>query len=102
MFNDYKKIKKLEREISELEEQIPSEYEIRDIAIEAIDDEKEELKRLYEERAKVRQESWDLMRENIDAYAAEYMEELIKKSVKDIEDRLIVELARKAMNMEEK
>ena len=42
------------------------------------------------------------MKEHLDAYAAEYMKELVEKKVKDIQDKLLVELARKAMNMEEK
>lgn len=96
------KISQLEGQISQLKEKIPKEYEIRNIAIGVIDDEKKELKRLYEERERVREEVWDTMKVHIDDYAATYMEQLIGKKVKDIEDKLIVELARKAMNMEEK
>lgn len=109
MFNNYKKSKKLEAKISRLEEEIsllkekiPKEYEIRKIAIGVIDEEKKELKRLYEEREEARDKVWDTMKAHIDDYAAGYMEQLIQEKVKDIEDKLIVELARKAMNMEKK
>lgn len=109
MFNNYKKskkledkISKLEDKISKLEDKIPKEYDIRSIAIGVIDDEKKELGRLYEERDKARQEAWDFMKENMDTFAAEYMNKIIGEKVKEIEDKLIVELARKAMNMEEK
>lgn len=102
MFNNYKKLKKLEKKISKIEDEIPDEYDIRIIAEKVIDESKDELEELYTERAKARKEAWDFMKKNIDAYAADYMERLIKESVKDIEDKLIVELARKAMNMEDK
>lgn len=102
MLNNFKEIKKLEKKISKIEDEIPDEYDIRIIAEKVIDENKDELEELYTERAKVREETWNFMKEHLDAYAAEYMKELIEKKVKDIEDKLIVELARKAMNMEEK
>ena len=102
MLNNFKEIKKLEKKISKIEDEIPDEYDIRIIAEKVIDECKDELEELYTERAKVRKEIWDFMKEHLDAYAAEYMKELVEKKVKDIQDKLIVELARKAMNMEEK
>lgn len=102
MFNNYKKLKKLEEKISKIEDEIPDEYDIRIVAERVVDESKDELEELYTERAKARKEAWDFMKKNIDVYAADYMERLIKESVKDIEDKLIVELARKAMNMEDK
>lgn len=102
MLNNFKEIKKLEKKISKIEDEIPSEYDIRIIAEKVINESKDKLEELYTERAKVREETWNFMKEHLDAYAAEYMKELVEKKVKDIEDKLIVELARKAMNMEEK
>lgn len=109
MFNNYKmtkklweKISQLEGQISQLKEKIPKQYEIRSIAIGVIDDEKEELKSLYEERERAREEAWNIIQAHIDDYAASYMDQLIQGKVKDIEDKLIVELARKAMNIEGK
>ena len=102
MFNNFKEIKKLEKKISKIKDEIPDEYDIRIIAEKVVDECKDELEELYIERAKVRKETWDFMKEHLDAYAAEYMRELVEKQVKDTKDKLIVELARKAMNMEEK
>lgn len=102
MLNNYKEIKKLERKISKIEDEIPGEYDIRIIAEKVIDEYKDELEELYTERAKAREEAWNFMKDHLDAYAAEYMKGLVEKQVKDIKDKLIVELARKAMNMEEK
>lgn len=102
MFNNFKEIKKLEKKISKIEDEIPDEYDIRIIAEKVVDECKDELEELYAERAKVRKETWDFMKEHLDAYATEYMRELVEKQVKDTKDKLIVELARKAMNMEEK
>ena len=102
MFNNFKEIKKLEKKISKIENEIPNEYDIRIIAEKVIDESKDELEELYTEREKTREETWNFMKTHLDAYAAEYMKELVEKQVKDIQDKLIVELARKAMNMEEK
>lgn len=102
MFNNFKEIKKLEKKISKIEDKIPDEYDIRIIAEKVINESEDELKELYTERAKAREEAWNFIKEHLDAYAAEYMKELVERQVKDIKDKLIVELARKAMNMEEK
>ena len=92
----------MRKKISKIEDKIPDEYDIRIIAEKVIDESKDELEELYTERAKAREETWNFMKEHLDAYAAEYMKELVEKQVKDIQDKLLVELARKAMNMEEK
>lgn len=101
MFNN-KEIKKLKKKISKVEDKVLDEYAIRAIAEEVVEESKDELQELYKERAKAKQEAWDFMRERIDIIAAEYIKQLIDEKVKDIQDKLIVELARKAMNMEEK
>lgn len=100
MFNN-KEIKKLKKKISKVEDKVPDEYAIRAIAEEVVEESKDELQELYKERAKAKQEAWDFMRERIDVFATEYIKQLIDEKVKDIQDKLIVELARKAMNMEE-
>ena len=102
MLNNCKEIEKLKKKISKIEDEIPGEYDIRIIAEKVIDERKDELEELYTERAKVREETWNFMKEHLDAYVAEYMKGLVEKQVKDVKDKLIVELARKAMNMEEK
>lgn len=100
MLNNYKMIKKLEDKISELEEKIPDEYDIRDIADEAIKAEKAELSKVYEVRRDAREEAWDAITSNIESIVERQLPALVEEVTKDIEDKLIVELARKAMNME--
>ena len=46
MLNNYKEIKKLERKISKIEDEIPDEYDIRIIAEKVIDESKDELEEL--------------------------------------------------------
>ena len=102
MFNKDKKIKKLEREISEIKEKIPDETDI-EIAVEkALKEREDELDDLYEVKVRARQESYNFVKDRIDAIAQNYIEELIKLEVKNIQDKLLVELARKAMKMEDK
>lgn len=102
MFNNYKKIKKLERKISELEEKIPNEYDIRDIASVVIEAEKAELRDIYEMRRDTREEAWHAIADNLEGIVEQRLPALIEEATKVIQDKLIVELARKAMNMEEK
>ena len=102
MLNNYKMIKKLEDKISELEEKIPDEYDIRDIADEAIKTEKAELSKVYEVRRDAREEAWDAITSNIESIVERQLPAFVEEATKDIQDKLLVELARKAMNMEEK
>ena len=102
MLNNYKMIKKLEDKISELEEKIPDEYDIRNIASGVIGAEKAELREIYEVRSDAREEAWNAITSNIEGIVEKRLPALIEKTTKDIQDKLIVELARKAMNMEEK
>lgn len=102
MLNNYKMIKKLEDKISELEEKIPDEYDIRDIADEAIKAEKAELSKVYEVRRDAREEAWDTITSNIESIVERQLPAFVEEATKDIQDKLLVELARKAMNMEEK
>lgn len=102
MLNNYKMIKKLEDKISELEEKIPNEYDIRNIADKKIWAAKAELSEIYEVRRNAREEAWNAVTSNIEGIVEQRLPDLIEKATKDIQDKLIVELARKAMNMEEK
>lgn len=102
MLNNYKMIKKLEDKISELEEKILDEYDIRNIASKVIEAEKAELREIYEVRRDAREEAWNVITSNIEGIVEQRLPELIEKATKDIQDKLLVELARKAMNMEEK
>lgn len=95
-------IKKLEDKISELEEKILDEYDIRNIADKAIKVEEAELRDVYEVRRDAREEAWNAITSNIEGIVERRLPELIEEATKDIQDKLIVELARKAMNMEEK
>ena len=102
MLNNYKMVKELENKISELEEKIPNEYDIRDIADKEIGAAKAELSDIYELRRDAREEAWEAVTSNIEGVVERRLPDLIEKATKDIQDKLIVELARKAMNMEEK
>lgn len=102
MFNKDKKIRKLEREVSKIRDEIPDEGDIENIVAKAIEEREDELEYLYDIKSKARQESFDFIRDRVDAIAQEYIERLVKSEVKNIQDKLLVELARKAMNMEEK
>lgn len=102
MFNNYKMIKKLEDKISELEEQIPNEYDIRIISGEEIKAEKAKLSEIYELRRDERERVWNDITSNIEGIVEQRLPALIEEATKVIQDKLIVELARKAMNMEEK
>lgn len=109
MLNNYKmikklenKIKKLEDKISELEEEIPDEYNIRNIADEAVRTEEAELNKVYEVRRDAREEAWDAVTSNIEGIVERRLPAFVEEATKDIQDKLLVELARKAMNMEEK
>lgn len=102
MFNKDKKIRELKREISKIREKIPDEVDIEIAVAKAIKEREDELDDLYDIKSKARQESYDFIRDRIDAIAQEYIEKLVKSEVKNIQDKLLVELARKAMNMEEK
>lgn len=55
MFNNYKMVRELENKISELEEKIPNEYDIRIIAGEAIKAEEAKLSEIYELRREERE-----------------------------------------------
>lgn len=102
MLNNYKMIKKLEDKISELEEKIPDEYEIRSIAEEEIRAEEAKLSEIYELRRDAREEAWDAVTSNIESIVERQLPAFVEEATKDIQDKLLVELARKAMNMEEK
>lgn len=102
MLNNYKMIKKLEDKISELEEKIPDEDDIRDIASGIIETEKTKLNEIYVVRRDAREEAWDAVTSNMESIVERRLPDLIEKATKDIQDKLLVELARKAMNMEEK
>lgn len=102
MLNNYKMIKKLEDKISKLEEKIPDEYDIRDIADEAIEAEKTKLSEIYVVRRDAREEAWDAVTTNIESIVERRLPALVEEATKDIQDKLIVELARKAMNLEVK
>lgn len=101
MLNNYKMIKKLENRISELEEKIPDKYDIRDIADEAIESEKTKLSEIYVVRRDAREEAWHAITDNIAGVVEQRLPALIEEATKVIQDKLIVELARKAMNMED-
>lgn len=102
MFNKDKKIRELKREISKIREEIPDEDDIESVVEKAIEAREDELNYLYDIKSKARQESYDFIKNRIDAIAQEYIERLVKSEVKNIQDKLLVELARKAMNMEGK
>ena len=102
MLNNYKMIKELEDKISKLEEKIPDEYDIRNIASEVIGAEKAELREIYEIRRDAREEAWDAVTSSMESIVERRLPALIEEATKDIQDKLIVELARKAMNLEEK
>ena len=102
MFNKDKKIKKIERELSEIKKKIPDEDDIKNAIAKAIKEREDELDDFYEVKAKARQESYNFIKDRIDAIAQNYIEEVIKLEVKNIQDKLLVELARKVMKMEEK
>lgn len=102
MLNNYKMIKELENKISELEEKIPNEYDIRIIAGEVTKAEEAKLRDVYELRRDEREKVWNDITSNIEGIVEQRLPALIEEATKDIQDKLIVELARKAMNMEEK
>lgn len=109
MLNNYKmikkledKISKLEDKISELEEKIHDEDNIRNIAKGEIMAEEAELNRIYEVRGNAREEAWDAVTTNIEGIVEQRLPDFVEKATKDIQDKLIVELARKAMNLEAK
>lgn len=109
MFNNYKmikkledKIKKLEDRISELEEETPDEDNIRNIAYGEIRAEEAKLRDIYELRRDAREEAWDAVTSNIEDVVERRLPAFVEEATKDIQDKLLVELARKAMNMEEK
>lgn len=109
MLNNYKMIKKLEDKISELEdkiseleEEISDEDSIRNIAKGEIMAEEAKLNRIYEVRRDAREEAWDAVTSNIESIVERRLPAFVEEATKDIQDKLLVELARKAMNMEEK
>lgn len=102
MLNNYKMIKKLEDKISELEEKIPNEYDIRVIAGQVTKAEEAKLSEIYKLRRDEREKVWNDITSNIEGIAEQRLPDLIEKATKDIQDKLIIELARKAINMEEK
>lgn len=109
MLNNYKTIKKLENKISELEdkiseleEEIPDEDNIRNIAKGEIMVEEAKLREIYELRGDTREEAWDAVTSNIEGIVERRLPAFVEEATKDIQDKLLVELARKAMNMEEK
>lgn len=95
-------IKELENKISELEEKIPNEYDIRIIASEVTKAEEAKLSDIYEVRRDAREEAWHAITDNLEGIVEQRLPALIEEATKDIQDKLIVELARKAMNMEKK
>ena len=101
MLNNYKMIKRLEDKISELEEKIPDEYDIREIVNNAIEEEKVKLSDIYEVRRDTREKAWDDITSGIEDIVEQRLPDLIREASKDIQDKLIVKLARKAMGMEE-
>lgn len=109
MLNNYKiikelenKISKLEDKISELEEEILDEDYIRSIAGGEVRAEEAKLNRIYEVRGDAREEAWDAVTNNIEGIVERRLPAFVEEATKDIQDKLLVELARKAMNMEEK
>lgn len=102
MLNNHKMIKKLEDKISELEEKIPDEYEIRSIAERRIRAEEAKLSEIYELRRDAREEAWEAVTSSMESIMERRLPALIEEATKDIQDKLLVELARKAMNMEVK
>lgn len=94
-------IKKLEDKISELEEKILDEDDIRSIADGEIMAEEAKLNGIYEVRRDAREEAWDAITSNIEGIVERRLPAFVKEATKDIQDKLIVELARKAMNMED-
>ena len=109
MLNNYKmikkledKISKLETKISELEEKIPDTYSIRNIADEAIMAEEAKLSKTYKVSEDAREEAWDAVTSNINSIVEQRLPVVVEEATKDIQDKLIVELARKAMNLEKK
>lgn len=102
MFNKNKKIKKLEKEISKLEEDSLGEYEVREIVEKVMEEREDELRDVFEEKMKAREETYNFIKERIEQIAKVYLQELVEEKIKDIQDKLLVELARKAMKMEDK
>lgn len=109
MLNNYKMIKKLENKISELEdkiseleEEISGEDSIRNIAKGEIMAEEAKLNRVYEVRRDAREEAWDAVTSNIEGIVERRLPGFVEEATKGIQDKLLVELARKAMNMEAK
>lgn len=102
MLNNRKMIKELEDKISELEEKIPNEYDIMNIADEAIKAEEAELRDVYELRRDEKEKVWNDIAFNIEGIVEQRLPALIEEATKVIQDKLLVELARKAMNMEDK
>ena len=102
MLNNYKMVKELENRISELEEKIPNEYDIRIIAGEAIKAEEAKLSEIYEVRRDEKEKAWNDMTSNMEGIVEQRLPALIEEATKVIQDKLLVELARKAMNMEKK
>lgn len=102
MLNNYKMIKELENRISELEEKIPNEYDIRIIADEAIKAEEAKLSGIYEVRRAEKEKAWNDITSNIEGIVEQRLPALIEEATKVIQDKLLIELARKVMNMEEK
>jgi len=107
MLNNYKmikkledKISKLEDKISELEEEILDEDYIRSIAGGEVRAEEAKLNRIYEVRGDAREEAWDAVTSNIESIVERRLPAFVEEATKDIQDKLLVELARKAMNME--
>lgn len=103
---NYKMIKKLEDKFSELEEKILDEDDIEDIVDGAIRNammaEEAELNKIYQVRSDAREEAWEAVTSNIESIVERRLPDLIEKATKNIQDKLIIELARKAMNMEMK
>ena len=102
MLNNYKMFKELENKISELEEKIPNEYDIRVIAGEVTKAEEAKLRDMYELRRDEKEKVWNDIVSDLEGIVERRLPELIEEATKVIQDKLLVELARKAMNMEGK
>lgn len=100
MLNNHKMIKELENKISKLEGKIPDEHDIRNIAFGVIEAKKAELSDIYEVRRRTREEAWEAITSNIEGTVEQRLPALIEEATKDIQDKLLVELARKAMGLD--
>lgn len=103
---DYNKldgrIDELEERIDELEEDIVARSDIREVVDDYVERITSEIKQSVESKYQVRADVQDEIMNNVDQIVHRDLAEVVKRECKYISDRLLVELARKAIGLEGK